>query len=188
MAPQGLRPPTLHLAHYYPEYACAGTTLEVLFVNLNALCGISGNRRLLIAHPVYAEKPYAFRFNPVCHTSSTGERFLRLTEWSTGELLKHVYHKETRIWEISESRINEKDPRWIPHLQNLGLWPGADPSETVLSTSSSPAEFEVHFKYSVCNIIPEFMKPRNLQNTMLQSIFYRQVCQIRNMGFLRQSK
>jgi hypothetical protein len=91
-------------------------------VNLNSLVGLPGSRNTLIRNPFYGEMPHHFRYNPVCHISSTG-RSLRLAEWSTGKFLRREFRGEQSIWELKESKLNRKDPRWVIRMQKLGLWP-----------------------------------------------------------------
>lgn len=152
MEPQGRRPPSLHLGHYYSDYLSGGKHIEAVTINLNALCGLPGYRRLLIGSPIYAEKPHHLRFNPVCHVAENGERSLRVTEWSTGKFLKYMFYHEPKVWEMSEARLNSKDPRWISRLQSLGLWPSAGSSNKVGLDDALSFNLEVFVIHQVCKL------------------------------------
>lgn len=126
MLPQGPRPPSFHIAQYNPGRCEVGYVEQpIIRLNLNALCGVStsGGGCTEISNPVFAEKPHHLRFNAVCHVAKNGERSLRLVEWATGEYVKRAYFRKVKVFELTEDKMNSKDPRWVSNLQNLGLWP-----------------------------------------------------------------
>lgn len=132
------RPPSFHLAHYHRKpyigftYKALPEWVETISFAFNPLAGLPGSRRIVvITNPIYATKPHHLQFNPVCYISPNGERSLRLVEWSTGAYLRQELRGQIKIWEMNEEVLNKRDPRWVPQLQSLELWPATSSHDNI---------------------------------------------------------